>query len=204
MGLLRRTFSPQNLTKSKKQLYISLVRSQLLYCSILWKPYFIKHTQQLERVQRRATKYILNDLTSDYKSRLIQTQLLPLTYILDLNDVMFFIKSLRNHHDGFIINNYIKFVTGNTRSASSNKLHQARSTNNTHNNFYFNRLPRIWNALPTIDLNEHPTRIKNKLSKYLWKHFLNNFNPAITCSFSILCPCINCSKVPKPPNFDKL
>ena len=204
LGLLRRTFSPQNLTKSKKQLYISLVRSQLLYCSILWKPYFIKHIQQLERVQRRATKYILNDFTSDYKSRLIQTQLLPLTYILDLNDVMFFIKSLRNHHDGFIINNYIKFVTGNTRSASSNKLHQARSTNNTNNNFYFNRLPRIWNALPIIDLNEHPTRIKNKLSKYLRKHFLNNFNPAITCSFSILCPCINCSKVPKPPNFDKL
>ena len=91
-----------------------------------------------------------------------------------------------------------------SRSASSNKLHQARSTNNTNNNFYFNRLPRIWNALPTIDLNEHPTRIKNKLSKYLRKHFLNNFNPAITCSFSILCPCINCSKVPQPPNFDKL
>ena len=149
-GLLRRTFSPQNHTKSKKQLYISLVRSQLLYCSILWKPHFIKHIQQLERVQRRATKYILNDFTSDYKSRLIQTQLLPLTYILDLNDVMFFIKSLRNHHDGFIINNYIKFVTGNTRSASSNKLHQTRSTNNINNNFYFNRLPRIWNALPIL------------------------------------------------------
>ena len=61
---------------------------------------------------------------SDYKSRLIQTQLLPLTYILDLNDVMFFIKSLHNHHDGFNINDYIKFATGNTLSTSSNKLHQ--------------------------------------------------------------------------------
>ena len=30
--------------------------------------------------------YILNDFTSDYKSQLIQTHLLPLTYI---NDVMF-------------------------------------------------------------------------------------------------------------------
>ena len=98
LGLLRRTFSPQNYTRSKKQLYISLVRSQLLYCSILWKPHFIKHIQQFERVQRRATKYILNDFISDYKSRLIQTQLLPLTYILDLNDIIFFIKSLQNHH----------------------------------------------------------------------------------------------------------
>ena len=204
LGLLRRTFSPQNPARSKKQLYISLVRSQLLYCSILWKPHFIKYIQQFERVQRRATKYILNDFTSDYKSRLIHTQLLPLTYILDLNDVMFFIKSLKNHHDGFNITNYIKFVTGNTRSALCNKLQQTKSTNNTLKNFYFNRLPRIWNILPIIDINEHPTRIKNKLTKYLWKHFLNNFDPTITCTFSILCPCINCSKVPKPPNFDKL
>ena len=116
--------SPQNPTRSKKQLYISLVRSQLLYCSILRKPHFIKHIQQFERVQRQATKYILNDFTSDYKSRLIHTQLLPLTYILDLNDMMFSIKSLKNHHDGFNITNYIKFVTGNTRSALCNKLQQ--------------------------------------------------------------------------------
>ena len=137
-------------------------------------------------------------------STLIQTQLLPLTYILDLNDVMFFIKNLLNCHDGFNINNYIKFVTGNTRSALSNKLQQTRSTNITSKNFYFSRLPRIWNTLPIIDLNGHPTRIKNKLTEYLWKHLLRNFNPAITCSFSIACPCSNCSKVPKSPNFDKL
>ena len=166
--------------------------------------YSHKYIQQFERVQRRATKYILNDFTSGYKSHLIHTQLLPLTYILDLSDVMFFIKSLKNYHDGFNITNYIKFVTGNTRSALSNKLQQTKSTNNTLNNFYFNRLPRIWNTLPIIDIHEHPTRIKNKLTKYLWKHFLNNFDPTITCTFSILCPCINCSIVPKPPNFDKL
>ena len=112
-----------------------------------------QHIQQFERVQQQATKYILNDFTSDYKSRLIQTQLLPLTYILDLNDVMFFIKSLHNHHDGFNINDYIKFATSNTRSASSNKLHQTRSTNNTSKHFYFNHLPRIWNTLLIIDLN---------------------------------------------------
>ena len=137
-----------------------------------------QHIQQLEQVQWQATKYILNDFTSGYKSGLIQTQLLPLTYILDLNDVMFFIKSLHNHHDGFNINDYIKFVTGITRSTSSNKLHQTRSTNNTSRHYYFNCLLRIWNTLPIIDLNDHPTRIKNKLSQYLRIHFLSNFDPA--------------------------
>ena len=117
---------------------------------------------------------------------------------------MFFIKNLHNHHDGFNINGYIKFATDNTCLASSNKLYQTKSTNNTRTHFYFNRLPRIWNTLPIINLNDHPTRIKSKLSEYLWNHFWSNFDPAITCSFSISCPCLNCTKVPKLPNFDKL
>ena len=39
---------------------------------------------------------------------------------------------------------------------------------------------------------------------YPMEAFLSNFDPAITCSFSISCPCYNCTKVPKLPNFDKL
>ena len=111
---------------------------------------------------------------------------------------MFFIKSLQNHHDCFNIDNYsyIKFVSGNTCSALSNKHHQTRSTNIINKNFYFNYLPRIRNTLRIIDLNYHPTRIKNKLLEYLEKHFLSNIDPAITCSFSISCACTNCSKVP--------
>ena len=95
LGLLRRTFSTTIPVNSKKQLYISLIRSQFMYCSILWKPYLIKHIQQIERIQRRATKYILNDYTSDYKSRLLKLHILPLMYTLDLNDIMFFIKNLK-------------------------------------------------------------------------------------------------------------
>ena len=118
---------------------------------------------------------------------------------------MSFIKSLHSHHDGFNVNDYIKFATGSTHSASSNKLYQTRSTNNTRKHFYFNGLPRIWNTLPIIDLNDHPIRIKSKLSEYVYgRIFLSNFDPAITCSFSISCPCLNCTKVPKLPNFDKL
>ena len=99
-------------------IYTSLVRSQFFYCSVIWKPHLIKHIQQLERVQRRATKYILNDYSTDYKSRLINLHMLPLMYILDVNDVMFFLKNLHNPHNGFDINNFIKFATGHTRLAS--------------------------------------------------------------------------------------
>jgi len=90
--------------------------------------------------------------------------------------IMFFIKSLQNPHSGFSINNYVKFATGSTRLALGNKLIQTRSTDNSSKNFYFNRLPRIWNALPIINYQESPSRTKTKPINYLWHHFSANFS----------------------------
>ena len=60
-----------------------------MYCFVIWRQCLIKHAQLIEHVQHRATKYILNDYISDYKSRLIKLQILSLAYILELNDNIF-------------------------------------------------------------------------------------------------------------------
>ena len=138
-----------------------------MYCSVIWRPCLIKHIQLIERVQRRATKYILNDYISDYKSRLIKFQILPHAYILELNDIIFFIRNLKYRHEGFNINNNISFVSGDTRASANHKLQHNRSSTNTINNFYFNRLPRLWNALPVISPALDTLVIKYKLSQYL-------------------------------------
>ena len=44
---------------------------QVLYCSPVWQPYLIKDIKKLEQLQRWATKYILSDYLSDYKTLLI-------------------------------------------------------------------------------------------------------------------------------------
>ena len=72
LGLLRRTFCSSNDITTKKRLYISLVRSQLMYGSQIWRPLLVKDMKLIESLQCRATKYILNDFTSGYRSRLIQ------------------------------------------------------------------------------------------------------------------------------------
>ena len=43
--------------------------------------YFPRTIDSLERVQRRATKFILSDYTSNYKTRLMQLGMLPLMQI---------------------------------------------------------------------------------------------------------------------------
>ena len=187
-------------TNCKKQLYISLIRSHFMYCSVIWRPCLIKHIQLIERVQRRATKYILNDYISDYKSRLIKLQILPLAYILELNDIMFFIRNLKHPHEGFNINNYISFASGDTRTSANHKLQHNRSSTNTMNNFYFNRLPRLWNALPVINPALDTLVIKHKLSQYLWNNFNSNFNSDNICTYSFACICSKCSQHPTANN----
>ena len=94
LGLLRHIFNVNSISV-KKQLYISLVRSQLLYCSELWRSQLLKDIFLLERIQHRATKYILNDYQLPYKEQLEWLCLLPLMYTYELNDLIFSIKSLK-------------------------------------------------------------------------------------------------------------
>ena len=58
----------------------------------------MKDILTIERVQRRATKYILNDFifTSCYKTRLLKLNLLPLMYMFELQDLLFTIKSIKS------------------------------------------------------------------------------------------------------------
>ena len=82
-GLLRRSYRNCISVHSKKLLYISLVRSQLIYGSQVWHPCLLNNIDALETVQRRSTKFILNDYTLDYKSRL-----LALTSTITSNDAL--------------------------------------------------------------------------------------------------------------------
>jgi len=58
-------------------------------------PYLVTDVELIEKVQKQAAKYILCDYTSSYKERLIRLKLLPLMYIYELANIMFFIKSLK-------------------------------------------------------------------------------------------------------------
>ena len=144
LNLIRRTVTPNSPMKVKKQLYPSLVRSHLCYCAQIWRPCLIKDTVNLERVQRKATKLIIDDYRSNYKSRLDCLHILPLTLWFELQDITFLITS-----DSINIGKYVKFASSNTRANTFNKFtHNLTKTSNGRN-FYFNRVVRLWNSFST-------------------------------------------------------
>ena len=122
IGLIRRTFKNTISIQPKRTLYLTLVRSTLLYCSPLWRPNLINDISMLERIQRRATKFILNDFTSDYKERLMDLKLLPLMYTFELLDILFFIRSLKYPTPSFNISNYVTFNNSNTNIKLHHKI----------------------------------------------------------------------------------
>ena len=206
LGLIRRTILPNHSNTTMVKLYVSLVRSQLLYCAQIWRPHLMKDILTIERVQHRATKYILNDFTSCYKTRLLKLNLLPLMYIFELQDMLFAIKSIKSPTNQFNINSYIKFShTISTRSGASNKLISPRHINNISRHSYFHRLPYLWNSMPTFDLNMSFCRLKTKLNQYLWEHFKSNFDINNNCTLHHTCPCSKCHlSRPSSSNFDCL
>ena len=190
LGLVRRTFSSSIPPLTKVKLYVSLIRSQLMYCFPIWRPYLVKDISNLEHLQRRATKYILNDYISDYKTRLLKLELLPLMYTFELSDIMFFIKSIKNPTSSFNIHHFISFSTS-ARSGGF-KLHHNPSTTNKQWHFYFVRICRLWNALPLIDVNLSIDTIRNRVKSHFWNHFIHNFDPLNPHTLHYHCPCSRC------------
>ena len=109
LHVIRRNVSSSSSVKLKRQLYLTLVKSHVSYCCQLWRPFLIKDIQSIEKIQRRATKYILNDSSSDYKSRLLSLNMLPLMYWLDLQDLVFLVKCLKDPHNTILILSLRKF-----------------------------------------------------------------------------------------------
>lgn len=85
--------------------------------------YLAKNFKSLKEIQRRATKFILNDYTSDHKHRLVTLSILTLPMIYELNDILFFIRSLKGLSFSTCMNDdYFSFVNTGTKSANALKL----------------------------------------------------------------------------------
>ena len=101
LGLLKRTCPLITDTKVRRTRYLALVKSQLCYATEVWSPSNAKLQILLERVQRRATRWILRTKVGElsYEDRLKSLNLLPLTYDREIRDLVLVYKCIFGHTD---------------------------------------------------------------------------------------------------------
>ena len=192
LGMVRRNGHIVTDLKSRRALYLSLVRSQFENCSIIWRPTTITLTNKLESLQKRAIKWILFEENLSYSpdqyiSKCKAVNILPLSLKFDLNDLLFFHKVL-NDLVPVPLPPYLSFYQGNSRLRSCHldslslvcsiiprsSQSSIRSTNSLTKSFFY-RSHILWNNLPfETRVISCPSLFRSSVEKFLWSSILNS------------------------------
>ena len=86
---------------------------------------------------------------------------------------MFCIQSLKSPTRDFNIYDFISFSEHGTRSSTAARMIHTHSANNLARHSYFSRIPRLWNSLPPIDLEQSVETIKKQLRLFLYTSILS-------------------------------
>ena len=195
LGLLRRTCPLLTDHTICRTLYLSLVKSQLSYATQVWSPTLHNsktNLENLERVQRRATRWILQTKKGgmSYKERLLSLNLLPLAYDREIKDLTFFYKAKHGLYDLDVLK-FVSFVT-HSRTRNCNNLSLLLKIpsckTNTFKSSYFNRIVLLWNYVCKVAL-PSDFRSLSSFKTFLRRTYLNllssSFDFDMTCTWSI-------------------
>ena len=168
--------------------------SNLSYSSQVWAPQSVKLIEIIERVQQRATKYILSlpyrtDIS--YKERLRLTELIPRCYWHEYLDLVYTYKSIVHNSytdTNFKISKPIR-VTRHTASSKSVWLDIPKAKTVTFQNSFYSRASRAFNTLTEYlkDNTQSINVFKTKLRKHYVDLTLTVYDPAVLQTFKSVC-----------------
>lgn len=168
LGLIRRTFSGAS-KDVLVLLYKSLVRSQLEYANSVFNPHLKGLIEDLEKVQRRATKMIPECSGLCYKDRLVLLKLPTLKYRRARGDMIELFKIVHGLYDPAVCPP-LSFSATSTRGHTF-KLEHTYARLNIRKYSFFVRTVGIWNALPQVVVNASSLNtFKSQLDKFWSSH----------------------------------
>jgi ribonuclease P/MRP protein subunit RPP40 len=151
LGMLTRTFEYRDLDIIKS-LYTTFVRPHLEFAVAVWNPYLKGDIEILEKVQRRATKLVLNLKNLAYEDRLVAMNLTTLETRRERGDLIQLYKLIH----GFDCVNWPSCInlTPPTFELIQSRRHKMQLQRELvrncvpRHNYFTNRVVNNWNKLP--------------------------------------------------------
>ena len=144
LGIIKRAFHHLDYVSFVK-IYKAIVRPIIEYGNVIWSPHFKRQSEEIERVQRRATKILPALRECSYEERMRVLKLPSLKYRRYRADMIQTFKIL-NKMDDLNVNDFYKFNTNNTRENDIKLTIQHCSTNTKKFSFSC-RTAKHWNTL---------------------------------------------------------
>jgi ribonuclease P/MRP protein subunit RPP40 len=175
VGIIKRTFT--SLTKSNFTiLYKSLVRPILEYCSQIWSPHLHKDINELEKVQRRATKLVHGLTDLPYEERLKQLDLPTLSYRRTRADILQTFRIFKGIDDLKPTDFFTMNTTSNTRGHNL-KIYKPNCNTTERQHTFSQRVITIWNNLPSEVVNSEIINTFKSALECHWKNILIKYDP---------------------------
>ena len=148
LGFIKRNLKYAN-QGLKETAYISLVRSVLEFSSTVWDPFYKKDIDKLERIQRRAARFIFNDYsqTSSVTDMLLKLDWKTLAQRRRECRLSVFYKII-NGLVAIPADTYLQPNTRNTRTGNTKSFRQPGCTTDIFKHSFFPATIRDWNLLP--------------------------------------------------------
>ncbi len=146
LNFIMRNFSPASKT-IKEKLYFTLVRPHLEYGSVAWNPYSVKNISSLEKVQRRAARFVCGDFSkrSSVTKMLSDLGWPTLADRRECNQLTYLYKIINNIV--FIKPDVLQPKNTRSRRGNNQQFIEITAATTTYIQSFLPRTVRIWNKL---------------------------------------------------------
>ena len=155
--------------RSKKvlvPLFKTLVRPVLEYVNNAWNSSQRHNIDDIEAVQRRFSKKILEVKKLPYEERLSKINLPSLEYRRFRGDLIETYKIAHNYYDNASVNSLLKFRSNSRLRGHNFTIIKNSSNKNSYQNFFTNRVCNYWNSLSEDIVNAKSINsFKNKIDQ---------------------------------------
>ena len=176
---LSRVLSESN----KMLLYSSFVECYFNYCSLIWHFCSNANTYKLEKLQKRALKFITLDFKSSYAQLLNKCNKRPL-YIVRICKFLEMVYKIVNHTCPSYLNNLftLKNTSFSFRCENNGSIPRYDTITYGKRSFHY-VAPFHWNTLPNT--------YKEQNTLIGFKKVLSNWTPKCNCGFCVQCYIFN-------------
>ena len=145
IGIIYRSFSYLNVTMLIT-LYKTLIRPILEYGNCIWSPLFKRQSIILEKVQRRATRLLMELQGLSYADRLLFLKLPTLKYRRTRGDLIQLYKIVHGL-DNVDYNSFFRYSQIDFTRGDRYKIYVSGTSTSLRHNYFVSRTVSIWNKL---------------------------------------------------------